>query len=76
MATSSKLKTANGKYYATEDYVKSYVDENSLTPLEVNEAISGIVSTEISGKANSNDVYTKEEVSQIISGFFSMNTIE
>ena len=76
MATSSKLKTANGKYYATEDYVKSYVDENSLTSSNLNEAVSGIVSNEISGKANINDVYTKEEVSQIISGFFSMNTIE
>lgn len=76
MATSSKLKTANGKYYATEDYVKSYVDENSLTSSNLNEAVSGIVSNEISGKANINDVYTKEEISQIISGFFSMNTIE
>ena len=28
MATSSRLKTVDGKYYATEEYVKKYVDEN------------------------------------------------
>lgn len=76
MATSSKLKTADGKYYATEDYVKSYVDENTLTQDEISGTVSGIISNEISGKADLNDVYTKEEVSEIISGLFSMNTIE
>lgn len=68
MATSSRLKTADGKYYATEDYVKSYVNENIEDEFEnINDSLSG--------KADVDTVYTKEEVQQIISGLFTMNTI-
>lgn len=76
MATSSKLKTANGKYYATEDYVKTCIDDKIINSIQISGAISDFISNEISEKANSKDVYTKEEVSEIISGLFSMNTIE
>lgn len=76
MATSSRLKTVDGKYYATEEYVKNYIDENletSLSSVIVNEI--GDIQESLSGKANSSDVYTKEETNQQIINFFIMNTL-
>ena len=43
MATSSRLKTVDGKYYATEDFVKKCVDENT-------DAISGAISGDVNPK--------------------------
>ena len=67
MATSSRLKTVDGKYYAPEDFVKKCVDENT-------DAISGAISGDVNPKIQElqNNV---SEVQGIISSFFTMNTL-
>ena len=75
MATSSKLKTADGKYYATENYVNEQIAENLSAAVLSGNVINVAISDDISGKANASDVYTKEETDVQIVNFFTMNTL-
>lgn len=116
MAVSSRLKTIEGKYYATEEYVDEKI-ESSIDTTEIanrviehsgdqiSQAIKEDVLDEVdvkttelqndinqkttelqesietktaeleNNKANKDEVYTKEEVTQIINDFYKFNTI-
>lgn len=73
MATSSRLKTVDGKYYATEEYVKKYVDENlneEILSGDIGEAISGAVLSQV------NPLQAEiTEVHETINNLFTMNTL-
>ena len=81
MATSSRLKTADGKYYATEEFVDRKIEESTISG-NIKDAISDEVTEKLSDvqtlideKANLSSTYTKIEVDEKIDNFLTMHSI-
>lgn len=77
MATASRLKTVDGKYYATEEYVQKSINENieeSVVSGEIGDALSGILSEKINPQLENLQSNVNNMEEKIIN-FLSMNTI-